>query len=144
MATELVEKANEESSYIFEFDFKNGGVVVPVANIATATMTLTLLGTSQVINNRMNVDVRSHFDSQGHFTFTLTPADNIVCSNAPGLEEEGHLLTFNIVTTGAEPVTLKEEIILKVKNLQMVRSIWVIPAACSVVVATVAPVVVVV
>jgi hypothetical protein len=144
MATELVEKANEESSYIFEFDFKNGGVVVPVANIAAATMTLTLLGTSQVINNRMNVDVRSHFYSQGHFTFTLMPADNIVCSNAPGIEEESHLLTFNIVTTGAEPVTFKEEIILKVKNLQMVRSIWVIPAASSLVASTVAPTVIIV
>ncbi|MCK9568902.1 hypothetical protein M0R72_08175 [Candidatus Pacearchaeota archaeon] len=145
MPLEVITPINEGATATLEFVFKDGdGTAIPVANIATARMTLSIYGTSQVINDRTWVDVRSYFNGSGEFAFQLEPADNQFFSTGAGVEFEYHLATFEIVTTGANPITYPEEIKLKITNLQMIRPIYVRPTLVSTVIATIDPTVVVV
>ena len=145
MPLEVITPINEGATATLEFVLKDeDGTAIPVANIAAAKMTLTLYGTSQIINARSLVDVRTYFNSSGEFSFPLTPADNVFLSLSAGLDYEYHAATFQIVTTGATPITYNEQIQLKIQNLQMMRPTYVRPTPVSIVAATVAPTVVVV
>ena len=140
MPLEVITPINEGATATLEFVFKDeDGTAIPVANIATAKMMLTLRGTSTIINNRVLIDVRTCFNSSGEFSFPLTPADNVILSTAAGLDYEYHLATFQIVTTGATPITYNESIQLKIRNLQMIRPIYVRPVAVAAVIVTVDP-----
>jgi hypothetical protein len=132
MPLEVITPINEGATATMEFVLSDGdGTAIPVANIAIAKMTLSLYGTSQIINDRVWVDVRDCFNSSGEFSFQLEPADNVFLSTGAGVEFEYHLVTFEIVTTGANPITYSEEVRLKIMNLQMVRPVYIRPARIS-------------
>jgi len=138
MPLEVITPINEGATATLEFLFKDqDGTAIPVANIATAKMTFTLEGTNQIINARELVDVRLNFNTQGLFSFGLTPSDNVFLSTGAGVEYEYHLLTFQIATTGVNSIIYNEEIRLKIMNLQTVRPTYVRPPAVSAIVRTV-------
>jgi hypothetical protein len=145
MPLEIITPINEGATATLEFILRDeDGTAIPVANIATAKMTLSLYGTSQIINDRAWVNVRTCFNSSGEFSFQLEPPDNVFLSAGAGVENEYHLATFEIVTTGANPITYAEEITLKIVNLQMVRPVYVRPTPVSATVGVVDPTVTVV
>ena len=116
----LSDKVNEQSTKRLRWQCRYGGLPVGISRIDSAVMTITVLGTTRVINDRLLVNVKSYFDSQGNFDFLLTERDNIIVSTAAGLAEEIHVITFKIVTNDTPVLRFNEELQLTVVNLQMI------------------------
>lgn len=93
------------------------GIVVPVANISTATVNLRDNLTGAAIGTA-DRNVVSYFDSVGAFAYVLSSSDNAIISADTSLRNEDHTLTLKVVfTAGAETHTLIKNIRIRVRNL---------------------------
>jgi hypothetical protein len=117
MSKTIADDVNEGESGYIEWDLKDGdGVGVANTAISSSIMTLWNRDSDAVINSRLNVDVASHFNGSGHFSFLLNPADNaIIDSDAE--PHEIHIATIKTVfTQGSDTITHNENVYIKVLN----------------------------
>ena len=82
------------------------GVVVPVADISTLTITLTDLETGTVINSRngQNALNANHVavDSDGNLAWTVQPLDNIIVTAAKTIETHRVIFTWTYPADGSK------------------------------------------
>src|SRR3990170_6529712 len=122
MATELDKVIDEKETAVFSGTLQaSSTAVIPVANIATATLTLYNQADGAIINSRNAQNILGGagnvtMDSLGILTWNIQSLDNVIIDTAASIEK--HVAMFEITTVGTTPVeTFKDEFIIKVRNL---------------------------
>lgn len=85
------DKVGEDSTAIIEFDLEDAAnEMVPLTNISSATLELTVEKTQAVI--RASFDVKPNYDVDGHFYYVVPFGDNTIQSTAtPKPTTEDHI-----------------------------------------------------
>lgn len=86
------EKVPEDSTAIIEFDLEDAAEAqVPLTNISTATLEITVEKTQEII--RVSFDVKPNYDANGHFYYVVPFGDNTIVSKAdPVPTTEDHVV----------------------------------------------------
>ncbi len=114
----------EGNSFDLYFDQElttSDGTIVVRSMIATATLTITVLGHSgQIVNAREDLDVVDNFNEQGEFLLELDPEDAVILYASGDICEEVHVATLTVVLAGAQPKTFVDELKFTITNLATV------------------------
>jgi hypothetical protein len=117
MAKTCATEVNEGSTAWLYYTLKDqNGIAVSVSNIGTATLSLYDRDSGDVINSRSSVNVKSCYNSSGHFEFKLTPADNVIKNANVGPHEIHYAVIVTTIVQGGETDTHVETFIIKVLN----------------------------
>jgi len=121
MSKEIAATVNEGSSCYLETQLVDGDDIgVTSTSIATALMTLKDKRTGTVIHEQEDTDVKAYFTGAGQFSMLLDPLDNPIVTADADPHELHHALITVTVTQGEDTITLNEELVIKVLNLQFV------------------------
>jgi hypothetical protein len=127
MATILAKIIDEKETAVFSGTLKaSSTAVIPVANLASATLTLYNEANSAIINSRDAQNVLNlanvAITSGGILTWDLQALDNIIVDTALGIGEiERHIALFQFTTVGTSPIeTFRDELVIQVRSLNKV------------------------
>ena len=119
MSQRLTTEAREDNSRYIDFDIQDEGTNIPKSSMTSATMNLILDKTGATINSRTDIDVLASIDTDGHFRFLLTAADNVIVSTDDDLSEEIHVMKIAVeATVSGNTVNLVDEIYIRVEALR--------------------------
>lgn len=111
---------NQNSSAAVDFDILDGLTPVPAADIYSVTATLYDVNTKQIINGRLNQDVKNNNGgtlTDGHMFFSYLRADGAIFNDQ--LDYEDHVLVFSVSWNGGT-LGFEYEIVFHVKHLPIV------------------------